>query len=199
MDTVRLHMPETMYAPDEATLSIGLYAPDAYRLGITVADGRGLGDALPLGQLTLQPNPGDMPNPLSQNFDEQLRLVGYEYNNRVLRPGDVLAVTLVWQAISSPEEDYEVEVGLCDDPCPDWMGLRLTAVTPLNPPTSTLLPEQVISQTVLLSLPDDLPPGAYLIHVALLDPMTKEPQNVLADDGHILDDRLLLAQVRIVQ
>ncbi|HUM69697.1 MAG TPA: hypothetical protein PLK31_12735, partial [Chloroflexota bacterium] len=199
VDTVRLHMPETMYAPDEATLSIGLYAPDAYRLGITAADGSGLGDALSLGRIALQPAPGETPNPLNQNFNDRLRLVGYEYNNQVLRPGDVLAVTLYWQASSPLDRDYEVEVGLCDVPCPDWMGARITAVTPITPATSTLHSQQIISDTILLSLPGNLPPGAYLIHVALIDPVTKAPQNVLAADGHILDDRLLLAQIRILE
>lgn len=199
VDTVRLHMPETMYTPDEAILSIGLYAPDAYRLGITAADGSGLGDTLPLSTVTLQSASGDGPNPLDQNFNDLMRLVGYEYNSRVLHPGDVLAVTLYWQAIAPMERDYEMAVGVCDDPCPDWMGSRVTAVTPHMPPTSTLTPGQIISNNMLLSLPGDLPPGVYLIHVALIDPVTKEPQNVLAADGHILDDRLLLAQIRIVE
>lgn len=199
VDTIRLHMPETMLAPDEATLSIGLYAPGAYRLGITAANGAGLGDALPLGTINLQPAPGDVPNPLNQDFDNKLRLVGYEYNNRVLRPEDVLAVTLYWQAVAPLDRDYEVEVAVCDDPCPDWLGARVTAVNPITPATSTLRPQQVISDTVLLSLPGNLPPGVYLIHVALIDPLTKEPQNVLAADGHILDDRLLLAQIRIIE
>ncbi len=199
VDTIRLHMPETMMSPDEATLSIGLYAPGAYRLGITAADGTGLGDALPLATISLQPAPGDVANPLNQNFNNLLRLEGYEYNSRVFRPDDVLAVTLYWQADSPLDQDYEVEVAVCDDPCPDWMGSRVTAVTPISPATSTLAPGQRISNTMLLSLPGDLPTGAYLIHVALIDPVTKEPQNVLAADGHILDDRLLLAQVRIVE
>jgi 4-amino-4-deoxy-L-arabinose transferase-like glycosyltransferase len=199
VDTIRLHMPETMIAPDEATLSIGLYAPGAYRLGITTADGTGMGDALPLTTISLQPAPGDVPNPLNQNFNNLLRLVGYEYNSRVFQPDDVLAVTLYWQADRPLDQEYEVEVAVCDDPCPDWMGARVTAVTPISPATSTLAPGQHISSTMLLSLPGDLPTGAYLIHVALIDPVTKEPQNVLAADGHILDDRLLLAQVRMVE
>lgn len=198
VDTIRLHMPETMVAPDEAMLSIGLYAPGAYRLGITAADGTGMGDALPLTAVSLQPAPGDLPNPVHQNFNNQLRLVGHAYNSRLFRPDDVLAVTLYWQADSPPDQDYEVAVAVCDDPCPDWLGPRVTAVTPLVPPASTLTPGQTISQTVLLALPGDLSPTTYLIHVTLIDPLTKAPQNVLAADGHILDDRLLLTQIRIV-
>jgi 4-amino-4-deoxy-L-arabinose transferase-like glycosyltransferase len=197
VDTIRLHMPETMYAPGQANLSIGLYAPDAYRLGITAADGTGLGDALTLGTIELQPLAGEMPNPLNQNFNDKLRLVGYEYNGRTFHPGDVLAVTLYWQALAQLESDYEVEVWLCDEPCERWMSPRVTATDPLNPPSSTWATGQTISQTVLLSLGTDLPPGPYLIHVALIDPMTKEPQNVLAEDGHILDNRLLLSRVRV--
>jgi hypothetical protein len=197
VDTMRLHMPETMAAPGQANLSIGLYAPGGYRLGITAADGTGLGDTLQLGNIALEPLPGDVPNPLNQNFNDLVRLGGYDYNSRVLEPGDVLAVDLYWEALQSLDTDYEVEVGLCDDPCADWMMPRVTAVHPLAPPTSPWQPGETISDTIAISLPPDLPAGSYLIHVALIDPMTKEPQNVLAEDGHIVEDRLLLARVQI--
>lgn len=195
VDTVRLHVPETMYAPGQATLSIGLYAPGAYRLGITAPDGTGMGDSLALGRLDLEPATGQWPNPLSQNFNDNLRLVGYTYNNRTFRPGDVLTVTLYWEALPQLDRAYEVEVWVCDEPCERWMTPRVTAVRPLDPPASTWRPGQVVSHTVPLPLPGDLPDGAYVIHVALIDPVTKEPQNVLAADGHILDNRLLLARV----
>lgn len=187
IDSVRLHLPETLYAPGKASLSIGLYAPDAYRLGVTAADGTGMGDALALANITLQPAAGEGPNPLRQNFGDKWQLNGYEYNGRLFRPGDVLAVTLYGEALAGLDTDYEVEVWLCDEPCERWMTPRATAVHPLMSPATTLL----------LPLPGDLSPGLYLIHVALIDPMTKEPQNVLAEDGHILDNRLLLARVRV--
>lgn len=197
VDIVRLHMPETMVAPGQASLNIGLYAPGGYRLGITAADGTGLGDALELGTVALEPLPGNVPNPLNQNFNDQIRLVGYEYNSRVLEPGDVLAVTLYMEAVQGVNTDYEIEVGMCGDPCAEWMMPQVTAVRPLNPPTSTWLPGEIISDTTLFSISSDMPAGSYLIHVALIDPMTKEPQNVLAEDGHIVEDRLLLARVRV--
>jgi hypothetical protein len=197
VDTIRLHTTETMYAPGEANLSIGLYAPDAYRLGITAADGTGLGDVLTLGTIELQPAVGEAPNPLNQNFNNELKLVGYEYNGRTFHPGDVLAVTLYWQAFSPLATDFEVKVGLCDDPCEPWMSPRITTTPLLPPSTPTWTPGQIISQTVPIALGEELAPGTYLIHVALIDPMTKEPQNVLAEDGHILDNRLLLSRVRV--
>lgn len=198
VDSVRLHLPETMYAPGEATLSLGLYAPDAYRLGITAADGSGLGDALPLATISLQPAVGETPNPLRQNFNDLLQLVGYGYNGRRFQPGDELEVTLYWQALQPLAADYLVEVQLCEEPCADWMKPLATAVHPLQPPTTTWQTGKTVSDTVKITIPPGISTDNAFIHVALIDPMTKEPQNVLADDGHILEDRLLLAKVRIV-
>lgn len=197
VDTVRLHMPDTMMAPSTATLSIGLYAPDAYRLGITAVDGRGLGDSLTLTTVDLQPAATDYPNALQTNFNNLLRLRGYTYNGRLFKPGDVLDVRLYWQALRPLSQDYEVELWVCDDPCERWMAPRATAVLPLTPATSQWTAVDVVENSYLLSLPGDLPAGSYLIHVALLDPVTKEPQNLLFEDGHIGDNRLLLARVRI--
>ncbi|MCP4357843.1 MAG: hypothetical protein GY796_07500, partial [Chloroflexi bacterium] len=197
VDKVRLHIPETMYTPSTADLSLGLYVPDGYRLGITAADGSGLGDALVLETITLQSAAGEAPNPIQQNFNDKSALVGYEYNTQQLQPGDVLAVNLYWQALQKLDRNYEVEMWVCDEPCEKWMSPRAAAVHPLHPPTSAWQPGQTISDTVQLSLPGDIPAGTYFIHVALIDPMTKEPQNILADDGHILDNRLLLARVRL--
>ncbi len=198
VDSVRLHLPETMYAPGEATLSLGLYAPDAYRLGITAENSAGLGDALPLATINLQPAAGETPNPLQQNFNDLLQLVGYEYNGRLFQPGDDLEVTLYWQALQPLAADYLVEVQLCEEPCADWMKPLATAVRPLQPPTTSWQTGKTVSDTVTITIPPGITADNAFIHVALIDPMTKEPQNVLADDGHILEDRLLLARVRVV-
>jgi hypothetical protein len=45
----------------------------------------------------------------------------------------------------------------------------------------------------------DLPPGSYGIHVTLIDAVTKAPQNIIAEDGHYIDDHLLLSRIRVQQ
>jgi hypothetical protein len=206
IETIRLHASETMYTPASASLQIGLYAPgeNSYRLGIADADGTFLGDALPLGQIDVAEvdnwrSDGQMfPNLLNQNFFNDLRLTGYDYNNRVLAPGEALEITFYWEALRAAPPDYLVEVSLCALPCPDWAPPLVTAVSPpQSAPTSSWQNGQMVADLHVLQLPANLPPGSYGIHVALIDAMTKAPQNIVAEDGHYIDDRLLLSDIRV--
>lgn len=205
IDTIRLHASETMYTPATADLQIGLYAPgeNGYRLGITTND-TFLGDALSLNEITIAEVEnwrGDgqtFPNLLNQNFFNDLRLTGYDYNQRVLAPGKSLEVTLYWEALRDAPPDYLVAVALCELPCPEWMPPMVTAVSqPTSAPTSSWQSSQIVADTHILPLGADLPPGSYGIHVTLIDAVTKAPQNIVAEDGHYIDDRLLLSNIRV--
>ncbi|MFZ1399859.1 MAG: DUF2142 domain-containing protein, partial [Candidatus Promineifilaceae bacterium] len=182
VDSIRIHASETMYVPGTAVLSMGLYAPgeNSYRLGIAAEDGTFLGDALPLGEIALaevnnwREDGQSLPNLLNQNFFNDIRLIGYEYSQRVLKPGETLAVTLYWEALRDAPPDYLVEVALCALPCADWMPALATSLAPPSAaPTSGWQPGQIVADTHILTLDPTLPPGSYSIHVALIDAMTK--------------------------
>ena len=119
VDTVRLHIPQTAYTPVQATLSIGFYAPvEGYRLGIEALDGTDLGDALELGTVTISPAPSTLaphPNPLEQNFANEILLTNYEYSRRAIRAGEPLTVVFYWQALQNDLPDYEVQLRLLDE------------------------------------------------------------------------------------
>ncbi|WP_420628364.1 ArnT family glycosyltransferase [Candidatus Leptofilum sp.] len=206
VDSIRLHASETMYAPATAVLSIGLYAPgeNSYRLGIAAEDGSFLGDALPLADITIaeldnwREDGQSFPNLLNQNFFNDVRLIGYEYGQRVLAPGDSIEVTLYWEALRDAPPDYLVEVALCQLPCADWMPKWQTITSPPKmAPTSSWQLGQIVADAHMLTLDPTLPPGSYSIHVTLIDATTKAPQNIVAEDGHYIDDRLLLSEIRV--
>jgi hypothetical protein len=206
IDSIRLHASETMYTPARASLQIGLYAPgeNSYRLGIAAADGSFLGDSFPIDEIAIVPvdnwrsDGQTFPNLLNQNFFNDLRLTGYEYSARTLIPGESLKVTFYWEALRDAPPDYLVALSLCELPCPDWMPPLVTAVSPPQfAPTSSWHANQVVSDPHILSLDGALPPGSYGIHVALIDAVTKEPQNIVAEDGHYIDDRLLLSSIQV--
>lgn len=206
VDTIRLHASETLYTPATASLEIGLYAPgeNSYRLGIAAADGTFLGDSLPLSEITAAEsdnwrNDGQsFPNLLNQNFFNDLRLTGYDYNQRVIAPGESLEVTLYWEALRDAPPDYWVQVALCELPCPEWQPALVTTVSPPpTAPTSSWQSGQIVIDPHILPLDASLPPGSYGIHVALIDAATKAPQNIVAEDGHYIDDRLLLSSIRV--
>ena len=194
VESIRLYLPETAYTPAQASLSIGLYAPvEGYRLGITAADGTNLGDALHLADITLiLASESAVPNPLNQNFNNELRLVGYEYDKRVLPADDTINITLYWETINQTA-DYEIQVALLES----WGAVRQTAVTQPHASTSQWPSQQLIHTQHQLTIPANLPSDAYNIHVALLDVNDQTRQNIVAEDGHWLNDHLLLSQVLI--
>ncbi len=194
VESIRLYLPETAYTPAQASLSIGLYAPiDGYRLGISAADGSNLGDALVLADIAIEPVAElAVPNPLNQNFNNELRLIGYEYDKRILQPDDTVTISLYWEMINQPA-DYEIQVALLES----WGAVRQTAVVQPHSPTSQWPSTQQVQTQHQLTIPTNLPPDAYNIHVALLDPNDQTRQNIVAEDGHWLNDHLLLSQVLI--
>lgn len=196
VETIRLYVPETAYTPDTAVLRVGFYAPDeGYRLGITAPDGTGLGDALTLAKVQIEPLPGvTYPNAQNQNFNNEIRLVGYAYSQRDLLAGTPLTVTLYWQMEQDAPMDYLVEVHLRESPGEFWNTFA-RADLPLQPSTSAWQKGQQFTTTHVLATA--VPANTYLIHVALIDSSTYIPQNIVAEDGHWLDNHLLLARVRI--
>lgn len=203
-ETVRLYIPETAYAPAQATLSIGLYAPgdDGYRLGVTGPGGDGWGDALALAGVKIAPWDGpvldaaDYPNPLDQNFNNEIRLIGYEYSERMLQPGDELVVTLYWQALQAIPNDYIVQVHLINQ-YGDVLERRENRPQQGRSPTNTWEAGEIIADKHVLTLDPTLKPQTYIIHVSLLDVVTKELQNIVAEDGHLINNHLLLAKIRV--
>ena len=206
VETIQLYASETMYTPATAALQIGLYAPgeSGYRLGIADAEGNFIGDSLHLQEIAITPvdnwrtDGKTFPNLLNQNFFNDLRLTGYEYNSRVLAPGDDLEITLYWEALRDEPPDYLVELSLCQLPCLEWMPPLMTAVSPPQAaPTSSWQKGEIVPNPHHLTIDNTLSAGSYGIHVTLIDAETKEPQNIVAEDGHYIDDRLLLSDIRV--
>ncbi|MCL4867484.1 MAG: hypothetical protein KJ063_00815 [Anaerolineae bacterium] len=196
VDTIRLYLPETAYAPDQLTVQIGLYAPEGYRLGITARDGQELGDSLVLGEIRLRPRSDTLPNPQAHNFNNEIHLLGYSYSGRDLHPGDTLDITLFWQAQRGNLPQYTVEIHLVDEQGHVYARADNRPVNGQSPTTGWQR-WQNITDTHSLLIPLDISPNSYQIHVSLLDEQTGLRQNRVAPDGHWIDNQLLLAPLRI--
>jgi 4-amino-4-deoxy-L-arabinose transferase-like glycosyltransferase len=196
IESLQLYLPETAYTGTTAGLSIGLYAPEGYRLGITQADGTSLGDALLLATVAIEPASNDYPNPLNQNFNNEVRLVGYEYSARQISSGGSLDVTLYWEALPALAADYIIRVRLLGENG-EIYGRANTFVEAGQYDGIDWRSGELIRDVHTLQLDPTIPPGSYLIYVALIDSMTKEPQNIVAEDGHWINDHLLLARVNV--
>ena len=196
VDTIRVYIPETAYSPDSVGLSIGLYDPEAYRLAISDEDGSPLGDSISLGKVSILPRAGDYPNVQNQNFGDEIRLIGYEYDQREVNPGEPIRVDLYWEGLAEVMGDYIVQVRLLDETGRSWADAD-DRPGQGSYPTDLWEVGQIVSDTHLLTTAADSPEGTYVIDIALYNTITGQRQNIVANDGHWIDSHLALAPVRI--
>lgn len=198
VEHISLPIPETAYTPESGMLSVGLYAPNGYRLAVTDAAGNAIGDSLTLAEISIAPNEGDLPNPQSQDFANDLLLKGYEFERRVLAAGDELKVTLIWHALRDVDSDYIIMIRLLDG-ADGQMAAEERWPGGGELPTSTWLEGQVMTEYYDLGLPGDLMPGRYTVDLVVVDAATGEPVHILAEDGHQVNSHLPLAEIRIAE
>ncbi len=128
-------------------------------------------------------------------FGEAIRLNGYALADDRFAPGDILPVTLFWEAQSPIAERYKVTVQLLDG------AGQLVAQTDTEPGdglmlTTTWEPGQVLADRYGVSIPPDLPSGSYTLIVGLYHVATGERLPVDLD-GESTGDHLPLGSVQV--
>lgn len=175
VDRYRIDVPRTVYAPDRASVRLGMYdfhtgerlpirqasAPNQADTAATQPTARR--DHVMMGDIAVQPHSGATPNPVRLDFTDNVSLVGYDLDRRVARPGESMVVTLFWQAQGPVAGNYSTYVRLIDP----------TGVERGNqegyPPTPTHAWQAGIEVTDWHTLPvvPDAPPGSYFIEVGV--------------------------------
>ncbi|MFN2138795.1 MAG: hypothetical protein ACK2UK_22755 [Candidatus Promineifilaceae bacterium] len=126
--------------------------------------------------------------PVGAQFGDGIMLDAMETS--VAKAGEALDVTLYWQALSQPTEDYTVFVHLLDE------AGEIVAAHDGMPaggqfPTSAWRPGIPVADSHSLSLPPDLAPGTYRLTAGLYLLETGERLPVRAADGTEPADRSL--------
>ncbi len=131
----------------------------------------------------------DLPSvevPVGAAFGDAIELVGFDLQspNAKPRPGDEVAVNLVWRALAPVDADYTVTVQLLG---PDGQVYGQRDATPVrgDAPTSAWSPGEVLSDPYWLSVASDAPPGEYQLIVAMYMVETGERLPV-QEDGDAL-------------
>ncbi|MBC7261561.1 MAG: hypothetical protein H5T63_06075, partial [Chloroflexi bacterium] len=135
-------------------------------------------------------------HPLSVNLGNQVRLLGYNLLTKELRPGDILQLTLFWQAIARMNERYKVFTHVID-PYGHLVGQR-DAEPGGGAKITTIWQEgeQVIDNYGLLILPGT-PPGEYAIEIGMYHLENGQRLPVI-ERGQEIGDRVLLQSVHIL-
>jgi hypothetical protein len=202
-ERLNVYLPETTYVPSDALITVGLYAPDTYRLGITDgATGAGLGDAYPLGEIAVQPaapvGANTLPNPGLYNFENRIKLLGYDYDQRVVPPGEPVKLTLFLEAMRHQPGDYEVEVRVLNENGDVVAEHRARPLGGQRPTTGWLPDEVVVDQISLAPVPSQAGQTLTIV-LALVDAETGRRLNRVHPDGRWIDDVLRLSPVRLAQ
>ena len=195
-DTLEVHIPDGAYAPNNATLHVGLYEQGGPRLDVTSGAGQAAADtAAPIGTLKIEPRVGEYPNSLRVNFGNQVELLGYEMLPRSILPGAAITVTLYWRATAPFAEDYSVFLNALRPT------QRISAQDSSKPLRDTFSTKnwpvgQVITDVRVLQFPPTAKPGELDVEVGWFLPKVGR-LNVLAEDGHEVDTRQLLSKIRV--
>jgi 4-amino-4-deoxy-L-arabinose transferase-like glycosyltransferase len=191
LETYRLQLPQTAYAPNTLTPQVGLYSRDwPYRLETGTAD-----NAVKLPALALDPLPGELPNPQQINFGDQLQLVGYRITPRTVRPGEKILFQLYWQVERPPDQNYGIFLHVMGEENRIWAGYD-------RPPRQSMQEwplHSPIEEQRLLTMPEEMPAGVYPVEIGVWPVGTDEGRlPILAEDGHWIDHLLLLSPIRLL-
>jgi hypothetical protein len=173
-----------------------------YKLAVWMTDDYGIEtEHLVLAELTVQGRQHsfdlERPPTISQKaiLGGVIHLVGYDLSGAIvgdkLIPGQVLEVTLTWQAKSSIDRDYVVFVHLLDKEN------RIRAQHDGQPgnnelSTTTWIPGEYVRDNHRLVLPIDLPYGDYRLVVGMYLPDRGERLLVTTPDNQPIGDHIVL-------
>jgi hypothetical protein len=193
-DRYVIRVPETAYTPDVAQVAVGLYNyADGTRL--PVSSGR---DHVHFGRVEIQALPGEVPNPLSINFDDKMALVGYDLDRRVVKPGDEITLLLYWRGLKKMERNYTISAQLVGD---EQTKVAEDSNWPLKGDAPTMLwePGHLLEDPKTLTVHANAQPGIYDVRVTVFKKQDEEFIHlpVISDRGEMLANHILLTKVRV--
>jgi hypothetical protein len=139
---------------------------------------------------------------LRVTLDENIQLIGYDLDRTELIPGQILQLTLHWQATAPISKRYTVFAHIIGgmNPAtqsPVWAQLDNEPAGGSRP-TTTWQIGATIDDRYGLMLPPDAPPGEYALEVGMYDPATLERLPVHDSTGaRIQEDRVLLNSINV--
>lgn len=195
--------------PGDYQLRLGVYRA-ADEQGLTVLDENSIpqGTEAVLGVVQVV-SPGHQPpvealaigHPLSADLadseeDPVLRLLGYSLGEGPLKPGQVLKLTLFWQALVDVSRDYIVFVQLQDEKRKLWAN-RETSPVDGSCPTAGWQAGQLVRDPHDFVVPAAVPDGPYHLVVGLYRATDRERLAVVAGPQRGRDN-LALTEVNIL-
>ena len=192
---VAVPVPGAAYAPMTLDIAVGWYHL-ATGERLATADGA---ETLIVGSVELLPRAGDLPNPISINFGDQIELVGYALSDLTPAAGESVELTLYWRGLRSIERDYVVFAHIINPAT-----LTIYAGSDAQPaawtrPTTAWTPGEIVEDRHTLALNPDTLPGIYELEIGLYlqEGDGSFPRlRVVTPDGGQADNYAYLTRVR---
>jgi len=194
-DRYVLQIPDTAYTPDMAQIKMGLYDRTSGARLLTSSGG----DNVRFGQIEVCARSGDVPNPISVNFGDQMALVGYDLDRRVAQPSETITLTLYWRGLRRMETNYTISAQLVNvrqEKAAQHDGWPLDGAAP----TTAWEPGDVITDVKALTIHPEASPEAYNVRVVVYVFEEGEIMHlpVIPEGGRMLSNHILLTKVRVV-
>ncbi|MFQ5814809.1 MAG: hypothetical protein ACE5I2_16650, partial [Anaerolineae bacterium] len=134
---------------------------------------RSLGPLVEVGTTRLTQAP-PIQWPLSTDFGQNIRLLGYSADRLTIEPPNQLRLTLFWQALNKTDANYHVRLRLVGESGHVW--LEEEGRHPVNGyyPTVAWRPGEIVPDFHELAISKALPPGTYKLKVGLFPPFRQE-------------------------
>ena len=198
-DTYQVPVVITATAPSLLRVDVGLFdRADPAEVGLSVRDAAGGEASGMIGAARLLPYSvvADLPQTPRFDLGGQAALMGYDFPQSAVRPGDTLPITLFWQAQARMAEDYQVFVHLMG---PDGRPVAQGDKSPLDGdwPTSAWEPGQTFRDEYRIQVPDALVSGAYELRVGLYRQADFTRLPVQGPEGRVADSAIIIGQARV--
>ena len=187
-DTHQIGIPLTTPAPTRLRVDVGLYNHETNtRLVLGETDYWTIGFV----EVETTHDDGAVLLPERINFDDQIALLEFEFDRRVLQPGETMKVRYLWEALDQPKGDYKVFTHLIFPPDATWAQMDSRPQRGASRTTDWEIGQQIEDEHEL-TLPENAPLGVYFIEIGLYDDDTHDRLKV-----NFSDQGIILGQVRV--
>ncbi len=189
-DSYVIPLEGTLYSPARVEVRVGLY-------NIQTGERLSTADAsyFALDEIQIKAIAGDLPNPQSINFQNQIELVGYALEPRVIAPGDSLQLTLHWRGQRPLDKNYSIFAHVRGGGETIW-GQYDSWPLDGAAPTVTWTPGEIITDVRTLTIDAETPPSVYDIEIGLYDENVERLQ-VITPEGNWVDNFVRLTKIRV--
>jgi mannosyltransferase len=139
----------------------------------------------------------EIQHPLDLLLGEEIALLGYSISSSEVEAGDILQLTLFWQASKHIDQRYKVFTHVLDGRS-QIVGQRDAEPVGGTRPTTTWQEGEVVADNYGVLVLPGTPPGEHQLEIGMYSLETGERLPV-SQDGEPLGDRVLLEPIQVLQ